>query len=278
MPAMLGEPPCKDFGRGPRHIAVITEAIVVVRIVAAAGEDDFPVVCCRASRRDPVAGRTRMGWDHLPVNSSNIVGIDCAQITGIHRLEPPLAVIRQANGNAIANQHPVAGYAAGMAEHRLAGPGRRLSPGILLDIVNLHQVDIAQVVPAADQVNITVKIYDRDGIIDRHRHRLQFMPAQPLGIEPVRFCYRSLAAIFGNGISAKNIYVPGHGGGGAGQPAFATGHIGQALPGIAPWRQMPGLAGNVLPASAASQAHETEQVKTVGAAEASHRIVTDRMG
>src|SRR6185369_12585227 len=120
----------KGHGRRLRGYSVVSDTVVVVRIVGAAGKIDF-LVFFRASCRDAVARRSRMAGQFRPLNFQTIVVVDLS-----HPALVRSDILRLGSGRVLVgavNVHDGVAYdGAGVPEYGRSGDRRSLCPGILL--------------------------------------------------------------------------------------------------------------------------------------------------
>ena len=105
-----------------------------------------------------------------PADLGGVFGIDIAAPDLVDCSEPPAAVDDADHRYAVRNDESVFYRTARMAENRRAGIVGRAEPTICLDIIDLYETDIAVIVPARDEINISVLISEGDSVIDRGRH------------------------------------------------------------------------------------------------------------
>ncbi len=98
-----------------------------------------------------------------------------------------------------------------MPEYGRPGCRGRLPPAIGPRVIALHEIDIAEVMPAADEIDVAVFVGHRDGIIDRDRHRRTRLELPFAGIEDV--CPRRgyLGPVAGDAVAAEHIHLFPHG-------------------------------------------------------------------
>src|SRR5210317_1130638 len=94
--------------------------------------------------------------DTAPVDTPPVLVVDDAQVTVRHCSKVARSVVMRLDRYAVAIDDGIADDAARMTENRRARYRRRLHPRVFARVVALHQVDVAEVVPATDQVNVTI--------------------------------------------------------------------------------------------------------------------------
>ena len=94
-----------------------------------------------------------------------------------------------------------------MAKYRRPGKRRGLSPFLREVIKQLHQIDIAVVMPAADEVDIAVLIGKGDTVVDGYRHIRQFGEVFTDHTKTVAIWLGNFGAIQGDRITTKQIEV-----------------------------------------------------------------------
>ena len=91
-----------------------------------------------------------------------------------------------------------------MPENRLTGIWRGLAPLEGGSVEDLHQVDVANVVPPADQVHVAIPVDSCHRVIHRHRHIGDLRTKAAARIEAVDLRRGNLGAVLGNRVAAEN--------------------------------------------------------------------------
>ena len=105
-----------------------------------------------------------------PVNATAVLAINDPEKALVIRNEFTSLVFICLNCNTVAVQNFVVGNATRMTEHSSSRNRCCLRPGISHAVIALYKIDVAEIMPTADQVDVPVLKTDRDRIIDGHRH------------------------------------------------------------------------------------------------------------
>ena len=145
-PSSCGDRVTEDVGVRLGRLPVVTDTVVVVRIVGAAGENDPATSARNPGCSHSVTCGARVRGKPKPLDASPVRAVDLASITFGRGCEATPVGFADLDCDAIANDDRRSGDAACMAEHRLSRVRCGLRPAIVDGVVKLNEIDIAIVV------------------------------------------------------------------------------------------------------------------------------------
>ena len=134
------------------------------------------------------------------------------------------------DGDAIAIEDRIAHDTTGVPEDGRSGSRCRLDPAIRFGVVTLHEIDVAKVVPATDQVDVAIVVGNGDGVVDRDGHRSTLGEFLRTWVERVRPRRRHFGTIVCDAVTTENVDRPVRGGSNGRKPTDLSRHIVNAGP------------------------------------------------
>ena len=140
----------------------------------------------------------------------------------IDRCELTLPVTMRFNCDAVAVHQHITNNTTRVPEHCGTRNWRRLCPCVGLGIVTLHEVDVTQIVPTADQVDEAIPMRDGNGVVDRYRHRRALLVVARRRVEGMDPRSRQFGSILANRVTTENVSAIARSRGHRREPAFAA--------------------------------------------------------
>ena len=144
----------------------------------------------------------------LIFNLRRIFWVDRTEPTLIDRVEDSFAIFLTNNRHAISDYESISNDATGMTKNRGSGIIRCFEPTIFLGIKDLNEIYVSCIVPARNEIDVTVLVDERNHVIYGSWHVLHPFVLLFLWIETKDFRSRLFVTIFSNCITAKQVDFP----------------------------------------------------------------------